>query len=232
MSQEYVTGIFKREEKNRFLCTVCVKGKYEECYIPSSCRLGNFLEPTGKRVLLKENQNKNARTRFAVYAMRFKQNYIILRTSEANDIVFNSLKSRRFSYLGKRLLIEKEKVVDGYKADIYIPETKTILEIKSIITVGKNAVFPTVYSERALEQLKKIKELLLSGYKFAYVFVSLNPYVDTVQISKETEQSEYMILFSQCISRGMICKAYTVRLESNGPRIFREIPLSVAPKKI
>lgn len=119
MRQDYIVGVFVREEKNRFLCTVEVEGKEEECYIPSSCRLENFLELAGKEVLLRENQNKNARTRLAVYALKIKQNYLILRTSEANSIIANELRGRRFSYLGKRSVIERECTVEGYKADIY-----------------------------------------------------------------------------------------------------------------
>ena len=40
------TGTFIKESKNRFLCEVLVDKKITECYIPSSCRLDNFLELT------------------------------------------------------------------------------------------------------------------------------------------------------------------------------------------
>ena len=191
MRQDYIVGIFVREEKNRFLCTVEVEGKEEECYIPSSCRLENFLELSGKEVLLRENQNKNARTRLAVYALKIKQNYLILKTSEANIIIANELRSRRFSYLGKKSVIERECTVQGYKADIYLPEVQTIIEIKSLITSDSTGIFPTVYSERAIDQLKKIKNLLKCGYKFIYIFVSLNPYVKSISLSEDIRQSEY-----------------------------------------
>ncbi len=36
-------GIFKEELKNRFLCLVEVDGADTLCYIPSSCRLSNFV---------------------------------------------------------------------------------------------------------------------------------------------------------------------------------------------
>lgn len=225
MSKDYIVGRFVREEKNRFLCTVTVEGKDEECYIPSSCRLENFLELSGKEVLLRENQNKNARTRLAVYAMKLNRSYLILRTSESNDIIAGSIKSRRFAYLGKRSLVEKENIVEGYKADLFLPETKTIIEIKSIITVGKSAVFPTVYSERGIEQLKKVKRLLNSGYNFVYIFVSLNPYVSSVSISEDTKQAEYKKLFLECVENKMIYRAYTSKFDGVKPIINREIPI-------
>lgn len=44
MEEMYEMGYFVREEKNRFICTVDVRGENIECYIPSSCKLGNFLK--------------------------------------------------------------------------------------------------------------------------------------------------------------------------------------------
>lgn len=225
MRQDYIVGIFVREEKNRFLCTVEVEGKEEECYIPSSCRLENFLELAGKEVLLRENQNKNARTRLAVYALKIKQNYLIFRTSEANSIIANELRNRRFSYLGKRSLIEREYTIEGYKSDIYLPEVQTIIEIKSLITSDSMGIFPTVYSERAIEQLRKIKHLIKCGYRFVYIFMSLNPYVKSISLSEDIRQSEYKKLFLECVNDGMIYKAYTSRLKEDSPTINKEIPI-------
>lgn len=225
MSRDYIVGTFVREEKNRFLCTVNIEGADEECYIPSSCRLENFLELAGKEVLLKENQNKEARMRLAVYAIKIKQNFLVFKTSEANNIIANEIKGRRFTFLGKRRLIEREQNIEGYKVDIFLPESKTIVEIKSIISLDRNAFFPTVYSERAIEQLKKMLSLLQEGYKIVYIFVSLNPYVKTVSISYNDKQSRYRKYFEECIDKGMICRAYTAKIKDNKPIINKEIPV-------
>lgn len=227
MSQDFIVGTFVREEKNRFLCTVNVEGIDEECYIPSSCRLGNFLELAGKRVLLRENKNVNARTRFAVYAINFKQNYIIFRTAEANDIVRRSISSRRFSYLGNRKTIEKESIIDGYKADLFLPETNTVIEIKSIISTRNEAIFPTVFSERALEQFYKIKELLSKGYKVVYIYISLNPYVKQVKLSTEKHLLEYKKMFCECMELGMSSKAYAAEMKNGKTIIKKEIEIVI-----
>lgn len=226
LDREYITGTFVREEKNRFLCTVNVNGIDEECYIPSSCKLENFLKLAGKEVILHENMNKSARTRLAVYAIRYKRNYLILRTSEANDIVYKSISSRRFAYLGKRDIVEKERKVNEYKADLYIPQTNTVIEIKSIISTNDDAVFPTVYSERALEQFRKIKGLLQQGYKVVYIYISLNPYVKQVTLSKDIHLIEYTKLFNECIALGMKCKAYTSEMNCGKSKIKKEIEIN------
>lgn len=227
MNSDLILGTFVREEKNRFLCTVSVDGHAEEGYIPSSCKLENFLELSGKEVLLKENRDKSSRTRFAVYAIKYKRNYLLLKTTEANKIIRDSIRSRRFSFLGKRNIVEKECVVSGYKSDLFLPETQTIIEIKSIISTEKKAVFPTVYSERAINQLRKINELLCDGYKFVYVFVSLNPYVENVSISEDVRQCEFKELFLKCVGNGMFCKAYSAKLTDKGPEINKEIQLNL-----
>ena len=227
MSQDFIVGTFVREEKNRFLCTVNVEGIDEECYIPYSCRLGNFLELAGKRVLLRENKKGNSRTRYAVYAINFKQNYMVLRTAEANDIIRRSISSRRFAYLGNRKIVEKESIVDGYKADLFLPETATVIEIKSIISTRNEAVFPTVFSERALEQFCKLKELLTKGYKVVYIYVSLNPYVKQVKLSTDKHLLEYKKMFCECMELGMCCKAYAAEMKNGETLIKKEIEIVI-----
>lgn len=48
-SIDYVYGTFQAEIKNRFLCSVNIGGKDAVCYIPSSCRLSNFIDMTVER---------------------------------------------------------------------------------------------------------------------------------------------------------------------------------------
>ena len=74
-------------------------------------------------------------------------------TSLSNVVIEKGIHNRRFSYLGKRSLVQKEHSVEGYKADLYIPQTKTIVEIKSVLSEKDEAVFPTVFSERTQNQL-------------------------------------------------------------------------------
>ena len=137
LNPEYITGIFKRELKNRFLCEVEIDGDSTVCYVPSSCHLGNFIDLQGKRVILVPTQSKDTRTRFALFAIPYKKSYIVLNTSMANRVVKDSINGRRFSFLGKRKLIYTEHYVEGYKSDIFIQDTNTIIEIKSVLDPQK-----------------------------------------------------------------------------------------------
>ena len=221
-NSSYISGVFVRELTNRFLCEVKIDGKVEECYVPSSCHLSNFLQLKGKRVLLVPTQGKNPRTRYALYATPYRRNYIVLNTSLSNVAIEKGSYNRRFSYLGKRALVQKEHSVEGYKADLYLPDTRTIVEIKSVLSNKDEALFPTVYSERTQNQLKSIQKMLDKGYKVVFVIVSLNPYLKKLTIDKSTE---FYSELTRCIEKGMEIRAYTSHLRNYEIEIKKQIPL-------
>lgn len=217
------TGIFIKESKNRFLCEVKVNERITECYIPSSCRIDNFLELSNKEVLLSKNKSKNPRTQYRVVAVKHKRSYIILNTSISNLLIYNNLHLRRFSFLGSRKNALKEKMIGSYKADILIQSKgcDTIIEIKSIISPNHEAFFPTVYSQRAIDQLQQIKSLLAAGYNACYIFVSLNPYTKNLQINPAIK--EYHALLNDCVQLGMVLKGYSCKCLNNKLSLTKEI---------
>ena len=221
-NSSYISGVFVKELKNRFLCEVKIDDKVEECYVPSSCHLSNFLQLKGKRVVLIPTQGKNPRTKYALYAAPYRRNYIILNTSLSNVAIEKGIHNRRFSYLGKRSNVQKEHSVERYKVDLYIPQTKTIVEIKSVLSENDEAVFPTVFSERTLNQLKSIQEMLDKGYKVVFIIVSLNPYIKKLTIDISTE---FYSELTRCIEKGMEIRAYTSHLKDYEIEIKKQIPL-------
>lgn len=214
---EYLSAIFIRELKNRFLCEVEINGKNVVCYIPSSCHLSNFINLKGKQVLLVPTQAKTARTKFSLFAVPYKRSYILLNTSIANRAIEFNIRNRRFAYLGKRKRIFRERYVSGYKSDLFIEDTNTIVEIKSVLSICESAIFPTVFSERSLRQLEKIKALLSDGYKVCYIIVSLNPYVKAVDIAENTS---FSIELKECIQQGLHISAYSCKLD-NGKIVIK-----------
>ena len=177
-------GIFKAEIKNRFLCMVEVDGTDTVCYIPSSCRLSNFMDLTEREVMLTPIKTKGARTKYSLYAVKHKKEFVLINLAKANRVVEDQIRRRLFSFLGKRTDVKRERIIDGYKSDLYIENTDTIVEIKSILSFDKEAVFPTVYSERAIHQLMNIRNLLMDGHRICYVYVSLYPGVKKVCVTR------------------------------------------------
>lgn len=222
-NSKFVMGIYKRELKNRFLCEVQIDNEDVVCYVPSSCRLSNFLHLEGKQVLLVPIKTAKTRTQFALFAVPYKRNYLILNTSMANRAMEYSIGGRRFSFLGARKEVVKEHTVEGYKSDLYLPASNMLIEIKSIISYQESANFPTVYSERTINQLKTIYTILLKGYKVCFAIVSLHPYVKNIQIDKTTEFYSELV---KCLNIGLILKAYTCRLQNDKVQIDKEISVN------
>lgn len=131
-----IYGTFKEETKNRFLCQVTIGSKDVECYIPSSCRLGNFIDMKGRTVLLKHNQAKDARTEYAVYAVKIKNEVILLNLSQANRIIEEALPKRRFSFLGLRRRIVREKKIGGYGITLKMKDGCPLIHSTIPVLVG------------------------------------------------------------------------------------------------
>lgn len=176
----------------------------------------------GQMELLAPTQSKNARTQFALFAIPYKKNYILLNTSMANRTVADSIKGRRFSFLGRRGTIYTEHYVGGYKSDIYIQDTNTIIEVKSVLSTEKCALFPTVFSERALKQLEKLRDLLSLGYRVHYSVISLNPYVSSIYFVSD---AQFTPLLKSCIDLGMTISAFSCRMDDNRVYIDKRLQI-------
>lgn len=107
----------------------------------------------------------------------------------------------------------------------YIEDTKTVVEIKSILSFRGEAEFPSVYSQRAVDQLMKIEDLLEKGYRACYVFVSLNPKVK--QLTLNNELITYRDAFHNCIEKGMVVKGVAIKLKDGEPLIWSSLKINV-----
>ena len=219
----YIEATFIGELKNRFLCEVDIDGRRVVCYVPSSCHLSNFLKLEGKRVLLVPTSAVRSRTQYALFAVPHKKSYILLNTSIANRAIENSIHSRKLACFGKRKNIIKEHYIDEYKSDLFIKDTNTIIEIKSVISMSTIANFPTVYSERTVHQLQHINLLLQKHRIVHFVIISLNPYVREIHIYL---QSEFYKHLSLCIQNGLKLEAFSCRLSNDGyAYIDKKLPI-------
>lgn len=207
-----IKAIFISEIRNRFLCEVSIDGLIVRCYVPSSCRLDNFLDLTGKIVLLTPTKSRGAKTPYSLLAIAYKNNYIILNSSLANYAVGQALTTKRFSFLGRRTTIQKEFYVGNYKSDFFIRETETLIEVKSIITTDAVARFPSVFSLRAIDQLQAIKNHLKNGKPACYIIASLNPYVKAIVVDEHTP---FYQAFAECLSLGMKIMGVSCQVKDN-----------------
>lgn len=222
---EFIFGVFKQEIKNRFLCSVEIDGETVTCYVPSSCRLSNFLDMTDRSVMLTSVTNPKAKTRLALYAVKYGRSYVPINLAHSNRTVEQQIHRRFFSFLGKRKKVVRETKISEYKCDLFISDTSTIVEIKSLLAFEKLAIFPTVYSERAVKQLEQLSALLDQGYPVCFIMISLSPTVKEISINQEME--DFYRLFIECVTKGMRYKGFSLRLNNGKMVISSTIRISI-----
>ena len=112
---------------------------------------------------------------------------------------------------------------DAQLCSTVLSDTDTIVEIKSVISLKSAALFPTVYSERAINQLHMLKQLLEKGKKVCFMIVSLHPYVTEIVIDKNTFFYKEL---SNCVELGMVLYGFTCRLRDRTIVIDNQIPVN------
>lgn len=219
---QVIEGTFKQELSNRFRCVVNIAGEDVICYLPSSCKLGQFISLSGRMVLLLPVKKQKTDIRYSIFAVKYRNSYTLLNLASANRVIETQLKRKLFSFLGSRSSILREHMIAGYKSDLYIADTDTIIEVKTVLSTEATAMFPTVYSERTLNQLLQLQKLLKAGYKVSFFIVSLCPYNKEILIDKETK---FYSEFLKCVKLGMHASAYACRLSKHGIVISTELSL-------
>jgi DNA-binding sugar fermentation-stimulating protein len=221
-----IIGTFLRELKHRFLCIVIIGGEEVECYIPCSSHLEHFVDLVGRKVLLTINKKPNSRTQYSVLAVKYKKHNILLNTSLANKAMYHYFSYNKLGLYKNDCSIAVEKKICNYIADILVDyqDQIEIIEIKSIISIQAKASFPSVFSQRAIDQLKHF--LIMPDYiNIKYCLVSFSPYIDEIYLNKENK--EYYELFVKCLDRGMKYKAYFCSLAGNKVKIIKELPVYI-----
>lgn len=217
---EYIEGLFVEEEKSRFLCRVKVDGIEEKCYVPSSCKLGKLISLKGERVWLKPIKSEKTELRYSLYAVKKGRSWILLNLSEANSILGDQLQRKRFDFLGERQDLVYEKPVEKYKADVYLSNSRTIVEVKTVLTEERQGVFPGVSSKRTVSQLKQLSALLEKDYKACLMLMSLNPCTKSIRFTEDIKG-----YVQDSVDKGMICKGYSIRFRNRKPIIGDEVEI-------
>lgn len=201
---EVFPAIFKGEVSHRFIGRVILKGIERECYIASSCHLSPLIPLNDKRVLLRKNAGN--RTQYTLYALCCKKAKVLLDLRLANELLFDYFKKKGFSP------IEREHKIGKYKSDLYFPLKKVIIEVKAVISEGKELEFGVHQGERALRQLQDLMILLDLGFKVRYCIVCMNCNTSLIYLKNKEPLS---ILLQKCIRKGMQLQFFQTQWKGN-----------------
>lgn len=208
-----IKGVFIREAKTRFLCEVKVDGKIVLCYVPISCKLSNLIEIKESDVLLSLN-NKGAKTQYTLFAIKYNERYVIVNAGLANKLI-----NKYYCENKPKINLKAEVFIENYKCDFYNETHNLIIEVKSLISLNAKIILPNMVTKRAIEQLKKINQLIKKGYKIKYYFLVLSG--KSVEILIE-RKSVYGKLLYQCVKDGMEINCFDVSIVGNEIHLSKE----------
>lgn len=166
-------AIFISEGKSRFICNISYNDDDLECYVPITCKLSKLISLNNKEILIRASTKAAKRVKYTLFAVQNNKDYFIVDTGFANRIV----KANLVEY---KDLFYPEQVIDNYKCDFYSNTSKTLVEVKSIITPDKVLLMPNMQSQRAIKQLQSICSLLSKGYQAEYFIVAFAPQIEKI----------------------------------------------------
>ncbi len=199
-------AIFVSEGNNRFICNIKFNNQIIECYIPMTCKLNNFISiNSNDDILIAPTTQGAKRTKYSLFAIKNYTDYIIVNASFANEIVKTMLlqnKSKDKFY--------PEQFIENYKCDFYSKSTKTLVEVKSVITTKEVLILPNIITTRAITQLQHICSLLSKGYKVEYYIIAFAPRIS--QILFDTSET-----FAQLLNEALYlgCKINCIKISIN-----------------
>lgn len=190
-----IEGIFASELPNRFRAKVLVQGRMVPCYIPTTTKLTSLLPMSGRRVRLVSGEKG-----LMLESLFYRNAWIGLNSSMANKVWFANL-AKTCNGLSN---LTMERVLEGYKFDVFDEGTNTAYEVKSIIGVKKEVDYPCVHSERMCDQLDRL-EAISGLINISFILIALSPFVRCVRIS---DRSPFGCRLKRLVSKGMGLAAY------------------------
>lgn len=143
--------------------------------MPTSSKLGNIINLNQQKVYLLENKGKNLRTKYKVHSILKNDTLILLDLNCINNLFFSEILLKDFNYL-------PERTINNLKVDFVNEEKNEVIEIKGLISEAEKIKFPYSNANRVVKQLTELSKF---NYKVKFVFILLNPKINTIELDKD-----------------------------------------------
>ena len=115
-----------------------------------------------------------------MFAIKIDNKYLIVNTALTIKLVYHYITNNN------EYCLLPEKTIEQYKCDFYISDKKTLVEAKSIISNEEALLIPNSFSNRAIEQLEKLYNIIQKDYLVEYYFVIFNNKLKSIKINEST----------------------------------------------
>ncbi len=163
-------GVTFVEKKNRFVGIIDVAGKHHRCYIPNTGRLSELLFP-GNRVYVDYAEKEHRKTAYTLRLTEKGDKLISIDSHIPNALVIEAIRKGLLPFAPEST-IEREVTVLNSRFDLFLPETKHLIEVKGV-TLERDgiAAFPDAPTLRGTKHLRELVEARALGYKCSVVFL-------------------------------------------------------------
>ncbi|AEA46441.1 DNA/RNA nuclease SfsA [Archaeoglobus veneficus] len=202
-----IDGNFIRRD-NRFLVTVEINGRPVKAHLKDPGRLKELLVE-GNRVLLKERDGKNRKTRYDVIAIYAGVPVIVnsgLHSALAEKIIPQifrcGIAKREFTFLGSRI--------------DFLLDCHALLEVKGCTLVKDSiAYFPDAPTERGLKHILTLIKAMEMSYSSKILFLVTRPDARVLKPNRETHP-EFADALNEAMNKGVEVRAVLLELVLKG----------------
>ncbi|MPQ44862.1 DNA/RNA nuclease SfsA [Clostridium tarantellae] len=210
---------------NRFQGYVNLNGEELLIHVPNTGRCKEILIP-GCRVLLREEDNPNRKTRFDLIA-GYKNNKLINIDSQIpNKVVFEALNDKKISKLEKYNNILKEKTFGNSRFDFKLYNDngeEYYLEVKGVtLEEDKKCRFPDAPTERGRKHLLELIEVKRRSLGAGVLF--LIQMEDVIEFSPNDDTDpKFGEALRLAYSKGVDIFAYNCKVDKEGITLFKPV---------
>lgn len=176
---------------NRFQGYVLIDGKEELVHVPNTGRCREILVP-GCKVLLREENGANRKTRFTLIAAYKGKRLINIDSQAPNKIVEEALKNKKIDKLCKYKNISKEKVFGKSRFDFKLfddDENEYYLEVKGVtLESDGHSKFPDAPTERGKKHVMELIEVKKTGRGAGIIFLIQMDEIKTFTPNDDTDK--------------------------------------------
>ncbi|MBC8257021.1 MAG: DNA/RNA nuclease SfsA [Candidatus Marinimicrobia bacterium] len=161
------------DRPNRFLTRAELNGNIVESHLPDPGRLKELLIP-GARILLKQEDGENRRTKFSTQAVYNGNTLISLNTLLPNKFAAHLLIEKELDFLKEWQIHKKEITYGKHRFDFLLKNNDELLylEVKSVTLVENEiAKFPDAVTERGRSHVEHLGKMALDGIRTMVLFV-------------------------------------------------------------
>lgn len=185
---------------NRFNYKIVIENEVFDCYVASTSHLSKYLNIANTPCLVIKNKS-NHKYPYTLIGIKYLDDFLL-----ANfNMVSTFFKFKYFPTAQK-----EKKFYNGYKADLFLEEASTIVEIKAIMNSKTNIIqYPDTSSLRKYKQLHQLKDLSRK-YKVDLIFCLLTINNQYIEFS-----NEYKDLLHELQNEGVFINFYQLYINNN-----------------